>query len=227
MELYLDTANIKEIEHAASLGIISGVTTNPSLLAKEDPATDVHQRLLEIHKLVGGHTSVEVNSIDTDGMLREAYNILEWFPQATIKIPMLEAGMAAVKRLSKENIPTNVTLLFNANQALIAHRAGASYVSVFIGRLDDASNEGMQVIRDVRAIWDRHGFHSKIIAASIRHTMHILESAKSGAHIGTIPYKVLMQAMKHPLTDIGLKSFIADYEKMQREKANLANGVIV
>src|SRR5579872_4512091 len=134
MELYLDTANTKEIEHAASLGIISGVTTNPSLLAKEDPNTDVRKRILEIHKMVGGHTSVEVNSTDTEGMLREAYEILEWFPQATIKIPMIEAGMAAVKKLSKEGIPTNVTLMFNANQALIAHRAGASYVSVFIGR---------------------------------------------------------------------------------------------
>jgi transaldolase len=227
MELYLDTANTKEIEHAASLGIISGVTTNPSLLAKEDPNTDVRKRILEIHKMVGGHTSVEVISTDTEGMLREAYEILEWFPQATIKIPMIEAGMAAVKKLSKEGIPTNVTLMFNANQALIAHRAGASYVSVFIGRLDDASNEGMAVIRDVREIWEKHGFESKIIAASIRHTIHLLEAAKAGAHIGTTPYSVLMQAMKHPLTDIGLKKFIADYEKMQKEKSKVTNGIKV
>ncbi|HET7152434.1 MAG TPA: transaldolase family protein, partial [Candidatus Kapabacteria bacterium] len=170
---------------------------------------------------------VEVISTDTEGMLREAYEILEWFPQATIKIPMIEAGMAAVKKLSKEGIPTNVTLMFNANQALIAHRAGASYVSVFIGRLDDASNEGMAVIRDVREIWEKHGFESKIIAASIRHTIHLLEAAKAGAHIGTTPYSVLMQAMKHPLTDIGLKKFIADYEKMQKEKTKVTNGVKV
>ncbi len=221
MEIYLDTANIKEIRHAASLGVLSGVTTNPSLLAKEDPTVDVKKRILEIFSLVGGHLSVEVVSTDTEGMLREAHAIREWFPQATIKIPMIEAGLAAVSKLSKEGIPTNVTLMFNANQALIAHRAGANYVSVFIGRLDDASNDGMQVIREVREIWDRHNFDSKIIAASIRHPIHLLESAKAGAHIGTTPYGVLMQAMKHPLTDIGLQKFLADYQKMNKEIENL------
>jgi len=147
-------------------------------------------------------------------MLNEADAILEWFPQATIKIPMIESGLAAVSVLSKRGIPTNVTLMFNANQALIAHRAGATYVSVFIGRLDDASNEGMRVIEEVRTIWDRHDFESKIIAASIRHPIHLLQSAMAGAHIGTTPYNVLMQSMKHPLTDIGLKKFIADHESM-------------
>ncbi len=213
MELYVDSANLKEIEHAASLGFISGVTTNPSLLAKEDPSVDVKERILQIHRLVGGHTSVEVVSTDTQGMIREAHAIREWFPQATIKIPMIPEGIAAVSRLSRENIPTNVTLIFNANQALIAHRAGASYVSVFIGRLDDASNEGMRVVEEVREIWDRHGFETKIIAASIRHSIHLLQSAMAGAHIGTAPYAVLMQSMKHPLTDIGLKKFLEDYQK--------------
>jgi transaldolase len=217
MELYVDSANIVEIEHAASLGFVSGVTTNPSLLAREDPTIDVKDRLLHIHRLVGGHLSVEVMSTDTEGMIREAHGILEWFPQATIKIPMIEAGIAAVRRLSRENIPTNVTLMFNANQALIAHRAGASYVSVFIGRLDDASNDGMRVIEEVREIWDRHGFESKIIAASIRHTIHLLQSAMAGAHIGTAPYSVLMQSMRHPLTDIGLKKFLEDYEKSKKK----------
>lgn len=218
MQIYLDTANIKEIEHAASLGVLSGVTTNPSLLAKEDPSVDIRQRILEIHRLVGGHCSVEVVSVDTLGMLREADEILEWFPNATIKIPMIPAGLAAVNNLSKRKIPTNVTLMFNANQALIAHRAGASYVSVFIGRLDDASNEGMRVIEEVRDIWDRHDIETKIIAASIRHPIHLLQSAIAGAHIGTTPYSVLMQSMKHPLTDIGLKKFIEDHEKMVASK---------
>ena len=223
MEIYLDTANIKEIRHAASLGVISGVTTNPSLLAKEDPSVDVRARILEIFGLVGGHLSVEVVSTDTEGMLREAYAIREWFPEATIKIPMIETGLAVVKRLSREGIPTNVTLMFSANQALIAHRAGATYVSVFIGRLDDASNEGMRVIEEVREIWDRHNFESKIIAASIRHPIHLLQSAKAGAHIGTTPYGVLMQSMKHPLTDIGLAKFLADNEKMNADRAKRSN----
>jgi transaldolase len=226
MELYLDSANLKEIGHAASLGILSGVTTNPSLIAREDPTVDVRSRILDIHRMVGGHCSVEVISTDTESMLREAHEIRGWFPEATIKIPMIETGLAAVHQLTKEGIPTNVTLIFNANQALIATRAGATYVSVFVGRLDDASNEGMAVIREVREIWDRHDLPSKIIAASLRHPMHLLDSAMAGAHIGTVPYKVLMQSMKHPLTDIGLKNFIADWEKLQAEKAKAGNGVI-
>lgn len=219
MELYVDSANLNEITHAASMGFISGVTTNPSLLAKEDPTLDIKKLLLDIHSSVGGHTSVEVVSTDTDGMLREADEILSWFPDATIKIPFIPAGLAAVRKLADKGVPTNVTLLFTANQALIAANAGATYVSVFLGRLDDISTDGLQAVRDTAEIWDMHGLESKIIAASIRHPIHLLECAKAGAHIATVPYKVLMQSMKHPLTDAGLDAFLKDHAAMMAKKA--------
>ncbi len=221
MELYVDTANIQEIQHANSLGIIRGVTTNPSLLAKEDPSVDVRQRIIDIYNTVGGHLSVEVNSTDSDGMLREAEEILSWFPEATIKIPMIPEGLKAVNVLSQQDVPTNVTLIFSATQALAAAQAGATYVSVFLGRLDDVGHDGVQVVRDVVEIWDMHDIESLIIAASIRHPIHVTECAKAGAHIATVPYKVLMQTLKHPLTDAGLQSFLNDYAKMQAEKAKL------
>lgn len=219
MELYVDSANLTEIRHAAAMGFISGVTTNPSLLAKEDPSLDIKSLLLDIHASVGGHTSVEVVSTDTDGMLREADEILSWFPEATIKIPFIPNGLAAVRSLANRGIPTNVTLLFTANQALIAANAGATYVSVFLGRLDDISTDGVQAVRDTAEIWDVHGLDSKIIAASIRHPIHLLECAKAGAHIATTPYKVLMQSIKHPLTDAGLAAFLKDHEAMMAKKA--------
>lgn len=219
MQLYVDSANLKEIQHAASLGILSGVTTNPSLLAKEDPSVDIKKLILDIHKSVGGHLSVEVVSVDTDGMLREADEILSWFPDATIKIPFIPAGLGAVRKLADQDIPTNVTLLFTPNQALIAANAGATYVSVFLGRLDDISTDGIQVVRDTAEIWDVQGLESQIIAASIRNPLHLLECAKAGAHIATVPYKVLMQSMKHPLTDAGLETFLKDHEKMMAAKA--------
>jgi transaldolase len=221
MELYLDSANIEEIRHAASLGIISGVTTNPSLLAKEDPKVDVRKRILEIHSLVGGHLSVEVISTDADGMLREADEILKWFPEATIKIPMIPEGLKAVTKLSDQDVETNVTLIFNPVQALAANNAGATYVSVFVGRLDDTGADGLEVIRDVREIWDIQGLSSLILAASIRHPIHIVECAKAGADIATCPYKPLMQSLQHPLTDKGLAAFLEDYNKMQAEIAKL------
>lgn len=217
MELYIDSANINEIREVAALGIISGVTTNPSLLAREDPKVNVRQRILEIHTLVGGHLSVEVISTDADGMLREADEILAWFPEATIKIPMIAEGLKAVSKLSEQGVDTNVTLIFSPAQALAANNAGATYVSVFVGRLDDISFDGMQVIRDVREIWDIQGLNSLILAASIRHPMHIVECAKAGADIATCPYKPIMQSLKHPLTDSGLASFLADHQKMQAE----------
>lgn len=219
MELYLDSANIEEIRHAAALGIISGVTTNPSLLAKEDPKVDVRKRILEIHSMVGGHLSVEVISTDADGMLREADEILSWFPEATIKIPMIPEGLKAVRKLSDQDVDTNVTLIFSPTQALAANNAGATYVSVFVGRLDDVGADGMEVVRDVRDIWDTQGLSSLILAASIRHPVHILEAAKAGADIATCPYKALMQSLQHPLTDKGLAAFIADHKKMQEEIA--------
>lgn len=221
MELYVDSANIKEIRHSAELGIISGVTTNPSLLAKEDPNVDIKELILDIYKTVGGHLSVEVVSTDTAGMLKEADEILSWFPEATIKIPMIPAGLSAVKELYRQEVPTNVTLIFSATQALAAANAGATYVSVFLGRLDDVGHNGAEVVEQVAEIWDMHGMESQIIAASIRHPLHIIDCAKAGAHISTVPYKVLMQSLKHPLTDLGLQSFLNDYEKMKSEKSKL------
>lgn len=221
MDIYVDTANIEHIRHSAELGFIAGVTTNPSLLAKEDPNVDVKERILEIHKLIGGHLSVEVNSTKTDGMLKEAEEILSWFPEATIKIPMIPEGLAATKELAKQNVPTNVTLIFSPLQAIAAANAGATYVSVFMGRLDDVSTSSAEVLYDIGEIWDVQEYDSLIIAASIRHPMHMLEAAKAGADIATVPYKVIMQSLKHPLTDAGLAAFLADYEKMKAEKAKL------
>ncbi|MBU3679191.1 MAG: fructose-6-phosphate aldolase [Candidatus Kapabacteria bacterium] len=213
MQIYVDSANLKEIQHAAAMGFISGVTTNPSLLAKEDPSTNIKDLILQIHESVGGHTSVEVISTDTDGMLREADAILSWFPDATIKIPFIPAGLTAVRKLSDQNIPTNVTLLFTANQALIAANAGATYVSLFMGRLDDIGTDSLVALQDTCEIWDTQGLDSQIIAASIRTPIHLLECAKAGAHIATVPYKVIMQSMKHPLTDAGLDAFLKDAAK--------------
>lgn len=221
MEIYVDTANIGHIRHCSELGFITGVTTNPSLLAKEDPSVDVKQRILEIYDLIGGHLSVEVNSINTDGMLREADEILSWFPDATIKIPMIPAGLAACRKLSDQEIPTNVTLVFSPTQAIAANNAGATYVSVFLGRLDDVAASSTEVLYDICEIWDVQEYESQIIAASIRHPIHIVESAKAGAHIATVPYNVIMQSLKHPLTDAGVATFVADYEKMQKLKAGL------
>lgn len=215
MQLYVDSANLTEIQHAASLGFISGVTTNPSLLAKEDPSIDIRSLILDIHASVGGHTSVEVISTETDGMLREADEILKWFPEATIKIPFIPAGLTAVRKLADQNIPTNVTLLFTATQALIAANAGATYVSLFMGRLDDIGTDSLQALNDTCEIWDTQGLESLIIAASIRTPIHVLECAKAGAHIATVPYKVLMQSLKHPLTDAGLASFLKDATKLK------------
>ncbi|MFM8473748.1 MAG: fructose-6-phosphate aldolase [Candidatus Kapaibacterium sp.] len=218
MELYVDSANITEISHAVSLGFVSGVTTNPSLLAKEDPSTDVRQRILEIHALSEGHVSVEVNATESAGMLKEADEILSWFPDATIKIPMIPEGLKAVKELSRQDIPTNVTLIFSPTQALAAAQAGATYVSVFLGRLDDIGQDGVNVVRDVVEIWDMHDMEARIIAASIRHPVHVLECAKAGAHIATVPYKVLMQSLNHPLTDAGVQAFVRDYQKMLAQR---------
>jgi len=218
MELYLDSANIEHIRHCADLGIISGVTTNPSLLAKEDPSVDIKQRIVNIYEYVGGHLSVEVTSTETKGMLKEADNILSWFPDAVIKIPMIPTGLSAVAELSKQEIPTNVTLIFSPTQAIAAANAGATYVSIFMGRLDDIAFDSNQVLLDVCDIWDVQGYESSIIAASIRNPIHIIQAAKAGADIATVPYNVLMQSLYNPLTESGLKKFLDDYDKMMTEK---------
>lgn len=218
MELYLDTANIEQIKEVAQMGIISGVTTNPTLLSKEDPSRDFRDLIQEIYQIVGGHLSVEVISTNTEGMIREAEEIIEWFPQATIKIPMLPAGLSAVKELSSRGIPTNVTLVFSATQAIAAHNAGANFVSIFLGRLDDIGYDGIGVLQDVCEIWDVQGYDSLIIAASIRNPLHIIEAARAGADIATIPYNVLMLSLKNPLTDRGLDAFLRDFDKYLTER---------
>jgi len=221
MDIYVDSANINHIKHAASLGFIKGVTTNPSLLAKEDPSIDIKERILEIHKLVGGHLSVEVISTEKKGILKEAEEIISWFPQATIKVPIIPEGLSAVRELNRQGIPTNVTLVFSANQAIAANNAGATYVSLFMGRLDDMSVDSSEVINDICEIWDVQGYDSQIIAASIRHPLHMIIAAKAGAHIATVPYNVIMQSLKHPLTDAGLEQFLKDYDRLQTERQKI------
>lgn len=210
MKLFIDTANINEVKEINEWGVISGVTTNPSLIAKE--GKDFKEVVKEIADIVDGPISAEVISLDKDGMLQEARELAKIHPNIVIKIPMTAEGLKAVKILSKEGIKTNVTLIFSANQALLAALAGASYVSPFIGRLDDISNDGMKIVEDIVQIFDFHNIKTEIIAASIRHPIHVLEAAKAGAHIVTIPYKVFLQMLNHPLTDIGIEKFLKDWE---------------
>ncbi|MCL4515922.1 MAG: fructose-6-phosphate aldolase [Firmicutes bacterium] len=216
MEFFIDTANLDEIRKAAELGVVSGVTTNPSLIAKE--GRDFRQTVLEICEIVDGPISAEVISPDADGMVKEAEELAGWSPNIVIKVPITLEGLKAVKRLSEKGIKTNVTLIFSANQALLAARAGATYVSPFVGRLDDVSHDGMQLVRDIAEIYAIYGIETMIIAASIRHPLHVIEAAKAGADIATIPYKVLEQMVKHPLTDIGIERFLADWAKVPKKK---------
>ncbi|SMC00121.1 transaldolase [Thermanaeromonas toyohensis ToBE] len=213
MRIFLDTANIEEIKAAAELGIISGVTTNPSLVARE--GRPLRQVIEEICQLVDGPISAEVISQETPGMLKEARELASIHPNVVIKIPITTEGLKAVKILSQEGIKTNVTLVFSANQALLAALAGATFVSPFIGRLDDVGQEGMEVLHDVVSIFAQYGLSTEIIAASIRHPLHVLEAARLGADIATVPYSVLLQMIKHPLTDVGLARFLADWEKLK------------
>ncbi|MDQ0218531.1 fructose-6-phosphate aldolase [Peribacillus cavernae] len=216
MKFFIDTANIDEIREAHALGVLAGVTTNPSLVAKEKNVS-FHDRLKEITSLVQDSVSAEVISLDFEGMMKEAKVLSAIAPNITVKVPMTPDGLKAVSALTKENIKTNVTLIFSANQALLAARAGATYVSPFLGRLDDIGFNGMHLISDIADIFAIHDIQSEIIAASIRHPMHITEAALNGAHIATIPYKVLMQLFKHPLTDKGIEAFLADWNA--REEA--------
>ncbi|AVX19517.1 MULTISPECIES: fructose-6-phosphate aldolase [Carboxydocella] len=212
MRLFIDTANIEEIKAANDLGVIAGVTTNPSLIARE--GRNFEEVVREICAIVDGPISAEVISTEAEGMLVEARQLAAIHPNIVIKIPMTGEGLKAVKVLAKEGIRTNVTLIFSASQALLAALAGATYVSPFVGRLDDISHDGIQLIADIAAIFDLHGLETEIIAASIRHPMHVVEAAKAGAHIATIPYGVLQQMLKHPLTDIGIQKFLADWQKV-------------
>ena len=214
MRFFIDTANVDEIKEASRWGIISGVTTNPSLIAKE--GRDFKQVVKEITEIIDGPISAEVISLEADGMVAEARELAQIHPNIVIKIPMCLEGLKAVNVLTKENIATNVTLVFSANQALMAARAGATYVSPFIGRLDDISEDGMQLIRDVVDIFEIHGIGTEIIAASIRHPLHVTQAALAGADIATVPYKVFKQMANHPLTTQGIERFLADWEKVKK-----------
>lgn len=213
MKFFIDTADIDEIRDAASLGILDGVTTNPSLIAKE--GRDFHTVLKEIVSLVNGPISAEVTAIDLEGMLDQAHTLAAIHPNIVVKLPLITEGLRACKRLSDKGVKTNVTLCFSASQALLAAKAGATYVSPFIGRLDDISEDGMELIHTIRVIYDNYGFETQILAASIRHPMHVVQAALAGADVATLPHKVIGQLVKHPLTDIGLAKFLADWEKMK------------
>lgn len=210
MKFFIDTANIDEIREAYSLGILAGVTTNPSLVAKEK-GVSFHERLKEITDLVKESVSAEVIALDHEGMMKEAEELAAIAPNITIKVPMTPDGLKTVAALSKKGIKTNVTLIFSANQALLAARAGATYVSPFLGRLDDIGHNGLQLISDIADIFAIHDIQTEIIAASIRHPMHITEAALKGAHIATVPYKVILQLFNHPLTDKGIEAFLKDW----------------
>jgi transaldolase len=214
MKFFLDSANLKDISWASQAGLIDGITTNPTLLAKVAGDLDPRDVLKEICSLVDGPVSAEVVSIEADGMLREGRALAKLADNIVVKIPMLEEGMVAVRKLATEGIKTNVTLCFSSVQCLIAAKAGASYVSPFIGRLDDVGQEGMDVIREARVIFDNFNFETEILAASIRHPRHVVEAAMIGADVATLPPDVLKKLLLHPLTDRGLDQFLSDWSKI-------------
>jgi transaldolase len=214
MQFFIDSADVGEIKKALALGLCDGVTTNPSLVAKTGrPFGDV---LKEIVALVPGPISAEVTATDAEGMLKEARVLAKFGPQIVIKIPLIVEGLKAVKVLAGEGVKTNVTLCFSAVQALLAAKAGATYISPFVGRLDDISQDGMQLIADIVQIYRNYRFDTKVLVASVRHPVHVLAAAKLGADVSTIPFSVIDQLAKHPLTDAGLKKFLADWEKVPK-----------
>ncbi len=211
MKLFLDTANLDEIRRGVDLGVVDGVTTNPTLIAREGkPYRDV---LREICRTVDGPVSAEVVALDAEGMVREARDLAALHENIVIKIPVTAEGLKAVRALREEGIRTNVTLVFSASQALLAAKAGASFVSPFVGRLDDRGHEGMGLIEQIVTIYNNFGFETEVIVASVRHPMHVLEAALVGADIATIPYKVLQSLLAHPLTDLGLEQFLSDWRR--------------
>lgn len=211
MKIFLDTANLDEIREAAGLGLIDGVTTNPSLVAKENRS--FHEILKEVCKLVKGSVSAEVVSLDYAEMIKEAQPLAAIAENITIKLPLTPDGLKACKTLSAEGKKVNVTLCFSAAQALLAAKAGATYISPFVGRLDDISENGMNLIRDIVQIYKNYGFKTQVLAASIRHPMHVVESALAGADVATMPFKIFQMLYKHPLTDQGIEKFLADWKK--------------
>jgi transaldolase len=222
MKIFLDTAEIEEIRTAARWGILDGVTTNPSLYAKVGGSYD--DLLREICKLTSGPVSAEVIADDIEGMLREGRAFARIAPNIVVKVPMCETGLEAISRLAEEGIRTNCTLIFSANQGLLAARAGASLVSPFVGRLDDINQDGMAVVRDLVDIFALYGMDAEVLAASIRHPLHVTQAALAGAHISTMPFKVLQQMIRHPLTDKGIEIFRQDWEKARAAAAQVAGG---
>ena len=216
MKFFIDTANLEQIKEAQDLGVLDGVTTNPSLMAKEGISGDekVKQHYLDICNIVEGDVSAEVISTDFDSMIKEGKELAELHPNIVVKVPMIKDGIKAIKWFSDNNIRTNCTLVFSAGQALLAAKAGASYVSPFLGRLDDISHSGVDLIEEIRVIYDNYCFETEILAASIRHTTHLLDCAKIGADVMTGPLSVITGLLKHPLTDSGLAQFLADHAKV-------------
>ena len=215
MKFFIDTANLDQIREAQALGVLDGVTTNPYLMAKEGITGEknIIQHYVDICDIVDGDVSAEVISVDFEGMLREGKALAALHPQIVVKIPMIEDGVKALKYFSDEGIKTNCTLIFSAGQALLAAKAGATYMSPFIGRLDDISTDGLNLIQEIREIYDNYGFETQILAASVRHTMHVIECAKIGADVMTGPLSSIKGLLSHPLTDIGLAKFLEDYQK--------------
>jgi transaldolase len=214
MKIFIDTAEVDEIRDAAAMGVIDGVTTNPSLVAKSGR---VYKEVVqEIAEIVDGPISAEVIATETDAIVKEARAIAEWHPNVVVKVPLIADGLKAVKTLSKDGIKTNVTLCFSATQGILAAKAGATYVSPFLGRIDDISWDGMELIGQLRTIYDNYGFGTEVLAASIRHPKHVVEAAMLGADVCTIPHKVIHQLVKHPLTDVGLARFLKDAESIPK-----------
>jgi transaldolase len=214
MKFFIDTADLDEIKEANALGILDGVTTNPSLCAKVG-VTDFDSHIAKICEEVEGDVSAEVVATDYNGIMEEAHHLAKIADNVVVKVPLIKEGIKAIKSLSDEGIKTNCTLCFSPTQALIAAKAGATYISPFMGRLDDISTDGVQLIKDIVAIYDNYGYKTEVLAASIRHPMHVVEVAKAGADVSTMPLKVIDALLKHPLTDIGLERFLSDWDKLQ------------
>ena len=222
MKFFLDTANVKEIREGQSMGVLDGITTNPSLVAKE--GTPFKETVLEICNTVNGPVSVEVTATDLEGMLSQGRNYAKWHHNVVVKLPTTREGVKGCKTLTDEGIRVNMTLCFSPTQALLVAKAGASYVSPFVGRLDDISTNGMTLVREIVQIYKNYGYTTQVLAASLRHPMHVVEAALVGAHVGTMPFKVLEMMFHHPLTDIGLEKFTKDWEKANLKDLQKALG---
>ena len=223
MKLYLDTANVKEIGEAASLGVLDGVTTNPSLVAKEGRI--FREALIEICNLVDGPISAEVVSLDADAMVKEGKDLVKIHKNIVVKVPLIPDGLKATKRLTAEGIKVNVTLCFSPTQALLAAKAGAWCVSPFIGRLDDISSNGMELIRQIVTIYKNYDFKTLVLVASVRHPQHVVEAALAGGHICTMPFAIFQQLVKHPLTDLGVKKFLTDWNAQLQKSSSVREGI--